>query len=52
MKLLFDENLAARLAHEFADLYPGSAHVLALRLGGAGDLGSGGGGAVRARNEG
>ena len=21
MKLLFDENLAARLAHEFADLY-------------------------------
>lgn len=37
MKLLFDENLAARLAHEFADLYPGSAHILALDLGGAGD---------------
>ena len=37
MKLLFDENLAARLAHELADLYPGSAHILTLGLGGAGD---------------
>jgi len=37
MKLLFDENLAARLAHELADFYPGSAHILALGLGGAGD---------------
>ena len=37
MKLLFDENLAARLAREVADLYPRSAHILALGLGGAGD---------------
>lgn len=37
MKLLFDENLAGRLARECADLYPGSTHVLALGLGGAGD---------------
>jgi len=37
MKLLFDENLAARLARELADFYPGSAHMLALGLGGAGD---------------
>jgi len=38
MKLLFDEPpLAARLALEFADLYPGSTHVLALGLGGARD---------------
>lgn len=37
MKLRFDENLAARLAREFSDLFPGSTHVLALGLGGAGD---------------
>ncbi len=37
MKLLFDENLAARLAQELADLYPGSTHTVALGLGGAGD---------------
>jgi len=37
MKLLFDENLAERLAHDLADLYPGSTHILALGLGGAGD---------------
>lgn len=37
MKLLFDENLAARLAPEVADLFPGSAHVSALGLGGASD---------------
>lgn len=37
MKLLFDENLAGRLARELADLYPGSAHVLDLELGGSGD---------------
>lgn len=27
MKLLLDENLAPRLAHTLADLYPGSCHV-------------------------
>lgn len=37
MKLLFDENLATRLAHDLADLYPGSAHILALGLSGVGD---------------
>jgi predicted nuclease of predicted toxin-antitoxin system len=37
VKLLFDENLAARLVRDLADLYPGSAHVLSLGLGGAGD---------------
>ena len=37
MKLLLDENLAARLARDLADVYPGSAHVLALGLGGAAD---------------
>lgn len=37
MKLLFDENLAAKLLHELSDLYPGSDHVLALGLGGASD---------------
>ena len=37
MKLLFDENLAARLARDLADDYPGSAHVFALGLGGAAD---------------
>lgn len=37
MRLLFDENLAARLASDLADLYPGSAHVSSLGLGGASD---------------
>jgi len=37
MKLLFDENLAARLVRELVDLFPSSAHVVALGLGGAGD---------------
>ena len=37
MKFLFDEILAARLTDELADLYPGSAHIMALGLGGAGD---------------
>ena len=37
MKLLFDENLAARLARDLADVYPESAHVSALGLGGASD---------------
>lgn len=37
MKLLFDENLAGRLADELADLYPDSTHVMKLGLGGASD---------------
>lgn len=37
MRLLFDENLAARLAPELADIYPDSTHVAALGLGGAKD---------------
>jgi predicted nuclease of predicted toxin-antitoxin system len=37
MKLLFDENLAARLARELVDTYPDSTHVSALGLGGATD---------------
>lgn len=37
MKLLFDENLAASLACDVADLFPGSTHVLELGLGGAKD---------------
>ena len=37
MRLLFDENLAAKLPDELSDLYPGSDHVLALGLGGASD---------------
>ena len=37
MKLLFDENLAQRLAHDIADVFPGSAHALTLGLGGASD---------------
>ena len=37
MKLLFDENLAARLARDLADLFPGSAHVIPLGLGGGRD---------------
>ena len=37
MKLLFDENLSPRLALQLADVFPGSAHVHALGLGGASD---------------
>lgn len=44
MRLPFDENLAARLANDLVDLYPGSAHVypgsahvIALGLAGASD---------------
>lgn len=37
MKLLFDENLAPRLARDLSDLYPGTAHILELGLGGADD---------------
>ena len=37
MRLLFDENLSARLASAVADIYPGSAHVLGAGLGGAPD---------------
>src|SRR5262245_49601600 len=36
-KLLFDENLAPRLAFTLADLFPGSAHVRNAGLGGATD---------------
>jgi predicted nuclease of predicted toxin-antitoxin system len=36
-KLLFDENLAARLVRDLADLYPDSSHVIELGLGGAAD---------------
>jgi len=37
MKLLFDENLAERLARDVADVYPDSTHTLELGLGGATD---------------
>lgn len=37
MRLLFDENLAARLATDLGDLYPGSAHVATLGLAGLTD---------------
>jgi predicted nuclease of predicted toxin-antitoxin system len=37
VKLLFDENLASDLARDLADLYPDSAHVRSLGLGGATD---------------
>lgn len=37
MKLLLDENLAARLVRDLADIYPESAHVSTLGLGGAAD---------------
>ena len=37
MKLLFDENLAPRLAESLSDLYPGSDHVHDCNLGGADD---------------
>ena len=32
MKLIFDENLAARLVHRLADLFPGSTDVTSVRL--------------------
>ena len=32
MKLLFDQNLSPKLVARLADLFPGSAHVLALNL--------------------
>lgn len=37
MKLLFDQNLSHRLVGALEDLYPGSAHVRALRLDSADD---------------
>lgn len=37
MKLLFDENLSPKLVDTLADLYPDSAHVDRLGLGGASD---------------
>ncbi len=37
MRLLFDENLAERLANDLSDVYPDSTHVVALGLGGASD---------------
>jgi predicted nuclease of predicted toxin-antitoxin system len=37
VKLLFDENLSARLARDLADLHPGSAHVQDAGLTGAAD---------------
>lgn len=37
MKLLFDENLAARLAHDVDECYPESAHLETLGLLGAPD---------------
>ena len=37
MRLLFDQNLSARLVDRLADLYPGSLHVTAAGLGNADD---------------
>ena len=37
MTLLFDENLSPRLVGRLADLYPGSAHVRDVGLGGRSD---------------
>jgi len=37
VKLLFDENLAPRLVKSLADLFPESAHLHAVSLGGASD---------------
>ena len=37
MKLLFDENLSPRLVQQLGDVFPGSAHVHAVRLGSASD---------------
>ncbi|MEO7085827.1 MAG: DUF5615 family PIN-like protein [Gemmatimonadaceae bacterium] len=38
MKLLFHEDLSARLARDLADLYPESSHVIDFGLGGAPDV--------------
>ncbi len=38
MKLLFDENLAPRLAAALSDLYPGSVHLRDCGLSGASDV--------------
>ena len=38
MRLLFDENLALRLASAFSDVYPGSLHVTDCGLRGASDI--------------
>lgn len=38
MKLLFDENLAPRLAAALCDLYPGSLHITDCGLRGASDI--------------
>src|SRR5690606_34267645 len=38
LKLLFDENLADRLIRRLADVYPESAHVSTLGLGGGRDV--------------
>lgn len=32
MKLLFDENLSAKLCRDLADIFPGSSHVRAVGL--------------------
>jgi len=37
VKLLFDENLSARLAGRLADVYPGSQHVSEVGLGSSDD---------------
>jgi predicted nuclease of predicted toxin-antitoxin system len=37
LKLLVDENLAPRLAHDLADLFPGSVHVSAVETGSTDD---------------
>jgi predicted nuclease of predicted toxin-antitoxin system len=37
MRLLFDENLSPRLVARLADLFPGSAHVVAEGVGGTAD---------------
>ncbi|MEX2611253.1 MAG: DUF5615 family PIN-like protein [Gemmatimonadota bacterium] len=37
VKLLFDENLAQRLVHDLADLFPASSHIVTLGLIGAAD---------------
>lgn len=38
MKLLVDENLPLRLAHDLADLFPGSTHVRSVGLGSTVDI--------------
>jgi predicted nuclease of predicted toxin-antitoxin system len=37
LKLLVDENLAPRLAHDLADLFPGSVHVRSVEMGSTDD---------------